>query len=47
MHTSGPGAPHADAWLTTVPIGDLGLCYLDSVEIDELRYRFESLAAVS
>jgi N-methylhydantoinase B len=38
MHTGGPGAPAADAWLTTVHIGDLGLCYLDSVEIDELRY---------
>ena len=38
MHTGGPGAPRADAWLTTVHIGDLGLCYLDSVEIDELRY---------
>src|SRR6516165_6395517 len=38
MHTGGPGAPRADAWLTTVHIGDLGLCYLDSVEIDEVRY---------
>jgi N-methylhydantoinase B len=38
MHTGGPGAPMADAWLTTVHIGDLGLCYLDSVELDELRY---------
>ena len=38
MHTGGAGAPAADAWLTTVHIGDLGLCYLDSVEIDELRY---------
>ena len=38
MHTGGAGAPHTDAWLTTVHIGDLGLCYLDSVEIDELRY---------
>ncbi|MFO1147607.1 MAG: hydantoinase B/oxoprolinase family protein [Alsobacter sp.] len=38
MHTGGPGAPRADAWLTTVHIGDLGLCYLDSVEVDELRY---------
>jgi N-methylhydantoinase B len=38
MHTGGPGAPEADAWLTTVHIGDLGLCYLDSVELDELRY---------
>ena len=38
MHTGGPGAPTADAWLTTVHIGDLGLCYLDSIELDELRY---------
>jgi N-methylhydantoinase B len=38
MHTGGPGAPQADAWLTTVHIGDLGLCYLDGVELDELRY---------
>jgi N-methylhydantoinase B len=38
MHTGGPGAPAADAWLTTVHIGDLGLCYLDGVELDELRY---------
>jgi N-methylhydantoinase B len=38
MHTGGPGAPRTDAWLTTVHIGDLGLCYLDSVEINELRY---------
>ncbi len=38
MHTGGAGAPEADAWLTTVHIGDLGLCYLDSVETDELLY---------
>ena len=38
MHTGGAAAPACDAWLTTVHIGDLGLCYLDSVEIDELRY---------
>jgi N-methylhydantoinase B len=38
MHTGGAAAPGCDAWLTTVHIGDLGLCYLDSVEIDELRY---------
>jgi N-methylhydantoinase B len=38
MHTGGAGAPAADGWLTTVHIGDLGLCYLDSVELDELRY---------
>jgi N-methylhydantoinase B len=44
MHTGGPGAPEADAWLTTVHIGDLGLCYLDSVELDELRYPIRVLA---
>lgn len=38
MQTGGAGAPQADAWLTSVHIGDLGLCYLDSVELDELRY---------
>jgi N-methylhydantoinase B len=38
MQTGGAGAPREDAWLTTVHIGDLGLCYLDSVELDELRY---------
>ncbi len=38
MHTGGAGAPMADAWLTTVHIGDLGLCYLDAVETDELLY---------
>ena len=38
MHTGGAGAPQADAWLTTVHIGDLGLCYLDSIETDELLY---------
>ena len=31
-------AKNLDAWLTTVHIGDLGLCYLDGVELDELRY---------
>jgi N-methylhydantoinase B len=38
MHTGGAAAPACDAWLTTVHIGDLGLCYLDSIEVDELRY---------
>jgi N-methylhydantoinase B len=44
MHTGGAGAPTADAWLTTVHIGDLGLCYIDSVELDELRYPIRVLA---
>jgi N-methylhydantoinase B len=38
LHTGGAGAPAADAWLTTVHIGDLGLCYLAAVELDELCY---------
>jgi hypothetical protein len=45
MHTGGPGAPHA--WLTTVHLGDLGLCYLDSVEIDEFAIRSWWLSAES
>jgi N-methylhydantoinase B len=35
--TSGAGAPRADAWLTIGHVGNAGLCFLDSVELDELR----------
>jgi N-methylhydantoinase B len=35
--TGGAGAPSADAWLTIGHVGNAGLCYLDSVELDELR----------
>jgi N-methylhydantoinase B len=35
--TGGAGAPFADAWLTIGHVGNAGLCYLDSVELDELR----------
>jgi N-methylhydantoinase B len=35
--TGGAGAPHADAWLTIGHVGNAGLCYLDSIELDELR----------
>jgi len=35
--TGGAGAPLADAWLTIGHVGNAGLCYIDSVELDELR----------
>jgi N-methylhydantoinase B/oxoprolinase/acetone carboxylase alpha subunit len=35
--TGGAGAPTADAWLTIGHVGNAGLCYLDSIELDELR----------
>jgi N-methylhydantoinase B len=39
--TGGPGAPKADAWLTLCHVGNGGLCYLDSVELDELYMPLE------
>jgi N-methylhydantoinase B len=36
--TCGAGAPSADAWQTIGHVGNAGMCYLDSVELDELRY---------
>jgi N-methylhydantoinase B len=35
--TGGAGAPSTDAWLTIGHVGNAGLCYLDSVELDEMR----------
>lgn len=35
--TGGAGAPFADAWVTIGHVGNAGLCYLDSVELDEMR----------
>lgn len=35
--TGGAGAPHADAWITIGHVGNAGLCFIDSVELDELR----------
>jgi len=35
--TGGAGAPSADAWVTIGHVGNAGLCYIDSVELDELR----------
>ena len=36
--TCGAGAPTADAWQTIGHVGNAGMCYLDSVELDELRH---------
>ncbi|RBP13989.1 N-methylhydantoinase B [Roseiarcus fermentans] len=35
--TGGAGAPAADAWQTICHVGNAGLCFQDSVELDELR----------
>ncbi|NND49421.1 MAG: hydantoinase B/oxoprolinase family protein [Rhizobiales bacterium] len=36
--TCGAAAPTADAWQTICHVGNAGMCYLDSVELDELRF---------
>lgn len=36
--TGGAGAPYADGWLTILHIGNAGMCYQDSIEVDELRH---------
>jgi N-methylhydantoinase B len=35
--SGGAGAPTADAWQTICHVGNAGLCFQDSVELDELR----------
>ncbi|WP_334174320.1 hydantoinase B/oxoprolinase family protein [Pseudoxanthobacter sp.] len=35
--SAGPGAPTTDAWQTLCHVGNSGLCYQDSIELDELR----------
>jgi N-methylhydantoinase B len=35
--SGGPGAPDADAWQTLCHVGNAGLCFQDSIELDELR----------
>ena len=35
--TGGAGAPHADCWQSICHVGNGGLCYQDSIELDELR----------
>jgi len=37
-HTAAGASPTADGWLTLTSIGSAGLCLLDSVELDELRF---------
>ncbi|MCZ6838124.1 MAG: hydantoinase B/oxoprolinase family protein, partial [Alphaproteobacteria bacterium] len=36
--TGGAGGPNADCWQTICHVGNGGLCYYDSVELDELRH---------
>jgi N-methylhydantoinase B len=36
--TGGAGAPTADGWLTIMHVGNAGMCYQDSIEVDELRH---------
>ncbi|CAN0524256.1 unnamed protein product, partial [Laminaria digitata] len=35
-HTAGAGAPHEDAWMTMRHVGNGGMCFIDSVELDEV-----------
>lgn len=34
--TTGGGTPHEDCWLTYLHVGNGGMCFIDSVELDEL-----------
>ncbi len=34
--TGGAGTPHTDCWLTYTHVGNGGLCFVDSIELDEL-----------
>ena len=35
-HTAGAGSPHEDAWMTMLHAGNGGMCFIDSVELDEV-----------
>ena len=35
--SGGPGAPGTDAWQTLCHVGNAGVCFQDSIELDELR----------
>ena len=39
--SGGAGAPQADAWVTLCHVGNGGLCYLDSIELDEMYMPIE------
>ena len=36
--SGGAGAPLADAWQTIAHVGNAGLCFQDSIELDEMRH---------
>jgi N-methylhydantoinase B len=36
--TGGAGTPTTDGWLTIMHAGNAGMCYQDSIELDELRH---------
>ena len=36
--TGGAGAPQTDGWLTIIHVGNAGMCYQDSIELDEMRH---------
>ena len=36
--TGGAGGPHTDGWLTIMHAGNAGMCFQDSIEMDELRH---------
>lgn len=38
LDTGGPAAPSTDAWLTICHAGNSGMCFIDSVELDELHF---------
>ncbi len=38
MSTGGAGAPRTDAWISILHTGNAGMCFIDSVEIDELHF---------
>lgn len=40
LDTGGAGAPTTDAWLTICHAGNSGMCFIDSVELDELHFPF-------
>lgn len=40
LDTGGAGAAKTDAWLTICHAGNSGMCFIDSVELDELHFPF-------
>lgn len=37
-HTCGAGSAHSDGWLTSCHVGNAGMSFLDSIELDELYH---------